>query len=76
MLPTSRFGASGWAPFMLWSLPEGSVFATTELPHGEQRVADPDGVTAYEKLWAELWTAALVGDAAVDFIRRVASASG
>lgn len=72
VLPTDRVGASGWAPFMLWTPPDGPVFATTEMPHGEQVVTDPPAVETYERLWTELWDVALKGREAEEFVRRLA----
>lgn len=71
VLPVDRVGASGWGPFMLWTMADGTVFATTEMPHGEQVITDADGVAAYEHLWVELWGAASRGDEAVEIIRKV-----
>lgn len=69
VLPTDRAGASGWGPFMLWTMADGTVFATTEMPHGEQVITDPDGVAAYEHVWKTLWETAVHGDAATELIR-------
>lgn len=44
---------------------------TTELVHGEQEVHDPELVGLYDALWSRLWDAAVVGDEAVELIRRV-----
>ncbi len=70
VLPTARVGASGWAPFMLWTDAEDAVAVTTELPNGEQVESSPDGVAAFEAVWSELWAAAHIGNAALDFIRQ------
>jgi transcriptional regulator with XRE-family HTH domain len=71
LLPTDRVGTSGWAPFMLWTPADGPAFVTTELPHGEQVIADPPAVRAYEKLWGQMWDVAARGDDALRAIRAI-----
>lgn len=71
ILPARRIGAPGWNGFVLRTPKDGEMYVTTELLHGGQVITDPDSVALYEALWQQLWEAAVVGDDAVELIRRI-----
>jgi hypothetical protein len=39
--------------------------------HGEHLISDPELVAPYVTLWNQLWDASVVGDQAIDLIRRL-----
>jgi transcriptional regulator with XRE-family HTH domain len=71
VLPVRRSGAPAWHSFVVYQAADGSVLVTTELVHGGQEITDPELVRPYLTWWDRLWNAALVGDEAVELIRRV-----
>ncbi len=60
-----------WHNFVIWEPADDEPYVTTELFHGEQQILDADGVKLYRDLWDRMWSAALVGQDAVDLIRKV-----
>jgi transcriptional regulator with XRE-family HTH domain len=71
ILPARRVGAASWHSFVYREAAEDNRSAvTTELVHGGGSVTDPDLVALYTELWSQMWSAAAVGDDAVELIRR------
>lgn len=72
ILASQRVGVPAWHNFVLYDPADGAdTFVTTELLHGGQESRDVKAVALYESLWERMWTAAAVGDEAVELIRRV-----
>ena len=72
VLRSDRIGAPEWINFVLYDPANGDdPFVATELPQGGQAPADVKVVAVFEDIWASLWSAALSGDEAVEFIRAV-----
>lgn len=61
-----------WSPFTIIQPRDGDRYVIAELPHGEVTVTAPDEVASFDLLWSRLWSAAAVGDDAVELIHRVA----
>jgi hypothetical protein len=70
VLPDSARVATSWHNFVLHDRRDGSVYVTTELIHGTQRLADDADVSVYLKLWDRLWSASVTGEEALELIRR------
>ena len=61
-----------WHNFIVHEPADGQpAYVTTEAVHGEFAVRDPADVAVYLKLWDQLQQSALVGDDAVEWIRKL-----
>jgi transcriptional regulator with XRE-family HTH domain len=60
-----------WHNFVIWEPGDDESYVTIELFDGERRVTELDRVKLFQTLWERMWSAALVGDEAVDMIRAV-----
>lgn len=70
VLPASATTAAVWHNFILWEYATEPTRVTAELVDGEHDSNKDDSVALFEGVWQRLWDAALVGDAAIELIRR------
>lgn len=69
VLPDDYAGAVPWHNFVLRVPADGSpAYVVAELIDGEHRITEPDSVLIYERLWKRLWSAAVVGDDAIELV--------
>jgi transcriptional regulator with XRE-family HTH domain len=72
VLRADRVGAPEWINFVLYDPVNGDdPFVATELPQGGQAPTDTKIVSVFEDIWSSLWSAAVAGEDAVEFIRSV-----
>jgi hypothetical protein len=62
VIPAGREAVMPWHNFVLWEPADDEPFVTTELFHGEQRIAELGPVKLYRSLWERMWATAVTGD--------------
>lgn len=70
VVPSGRDAVVPWHNFVIWEPTDDEPYVTTELFHGEQRIADAAQVKLYRGLWSRMWDVSALGDDALDLIRR------
>jgi transcriptional regulator with XRE-family HTH domain len=66
--------AAPWVGFAIYdNRGDDPPLVTVELPHTYLTLTQPEDVAAYRALWDEMWKTALTGEAADEFLRRLAA---
>lgn len=71
VVPETQTVVLPWHAFAMWAPADAPVYVTTEYFHGDQQLDDPEDVALYETVWDRLWSVAVVGDEAVEMLRRI-----
>ncbi|SRR6266704_301787 len=69
VVPSGGDAVVPWHNFVIWESADDEPYVTTELFHGEQRIADTAPVQLYRALWERMWDSAATADDARELIR-------
>jgi hypothetical protein len=71
VIPSGQDVVVPWHNFVILEPVDEDPYVVTELFHGEQRITPAEQVELYRSLWGRMWKAAVVGDEAVELIRKL-----
>jgi transcriptional regulator with XRE-family HTH domain len=71
VIPSGHDVVIPWHNFVILEPVDDDSYVVTELFHGEQRITAAEQVELYRSLWERMWKAAVVGDAAVELLRKM-----